>query len=96
LAGEARQLYYKEACAIIESFNRLIPQGKPKLRAPDMKFNREIGDYAGKRYSVSGESLSETEFAEHLKKVLPGPEDKKILEPIFSAGNWMTAEAKAA
>jgi hypothetical protein len=61
-----------------------------------MKFNREIGDYAGKRYSVTGEPLSEPEFAEHLKKVLPRPQDMKVLEAIFKAGNWMTADAKAA
>jgi hypothetical protein len=35
-------------------------------------------------------------MAEHLKKVLPSAEDKKLLEPIFRAGNWMTADAKAA
>ena len=96
LNEEARLLYYQEDCEIIESLNKLIPEGKPKLREPDMKFNREIGDYAGKHYSVTGEPLTESEFAAHLKQVLPGPEDKKILEPIFKAGNWMTADAKAA
>ena len=45
LIEEARNLYYKEDCEIIEGLNRLIPQGGPKLRAPDMKFNRQIGDY---------------------------------------------------
>jgi benzoyl-CoA 2,3-dioxygenase component B len=96
LNEEARLLYYQEDCEIIESLNKLIPAGQPKLRAPDMKFNRQIGDYAGKHYSVTGEPLSETQFAEHLKQVLPGAEDRKILEPIFKSGNWMTAEAKAA
>ena len=96
LNEEARLLYYKEDCGIIESLNRLIPEGKTKLRAPDMKFNREIGDYAGKHFSVTGEPLSEAQFAKHLEQVLPGPEDRKILEPIFKAGNWMMADAKAA
>ena len=96
LNEEARLLYYKEDCEIIDSLNKLVPEGQPKLRAPDMKFNREIGDYAGKRYSVTGESLSEAEFAAHLKRVLPGPEDMKVLEPVFKAGHWMTADAKAA
>ncbi|HSK31824.1 MAG TPA: hypothetical protein VLA17_17835, partial [Candidatus Limnocylindria bacterium] len=96
LNEEARLLYYKEDCEIIESLNRLIPEGKTKLRAPDMKFNREIGDYAGKRYSVMGEPLGEAEFADHLTKVLPGPEDMKVLEPIFKAGHWMTADSSNA
>jgi benzoyl-CoA 2,3-epoxidase subunit B len=96
LNEEARLLYYKEDCEIIESLNRVIAPGQPKLRAPDMKFNRIIGDYAGKRYSVTGESLSATEYTAHLKRVLPGADDMKVLEPIFKAGHWMTADAKAA
>ncbi|HTN71333.1 MAG TPA: Phenylacetic acid catabolic protein [Methylomirabilota bacterium] len=91
LNEEARNLYYKEDCQIIDSLNALIPEGKPKLRAPDPKFNRQIGDYAGKMYSVEGNPLSEAEYKNHLAKVLPGPEEAKILEPIFKAGNWMTA-----
>lgn len=93
LNEQARLLYYQEDCEIIESLNRLIPEGKTKLCAPDMKFNREIGDYAGKNFSVTGEPLSEAEFAEHLKNVLPGPEDMRILEPIFKAGHWMSTGA---
>ena len=96
LNEEARVLYYKEDCEIIESFNRLIPEGQPKLRAPDMKFNRQIGDYAGKFYSVEGKPLSEAEFQKHLGDVLPNAEDQKVLEPIFKAGNWMSAGAATA
>jgi hypothetical protein len=38
LNEEARNLYYKEDSQTIDSLNRLIPEGKPKLRAPDPKF----------------------------------------------------------
>ena len=62
----------------------------------NMKFNRQIGDYVGKFYSVEGNPLNEAEFQKHLAEVLPGPEDQKILEPIFKVGNWMTADAAAA
>ena len=96
LNEEARLLYYKEDCEIIDSFNRLIPEGQPKLRVPDLKFNRQIGEHAGKRYSVEGEPLTEAEYQAHLTKVLPGPEDQRILTPIFNSGNWMTVEAAAA
>jgi len=48
-------------------------------------------DYVGKTYSVDGDPLSEAEYREHLKKVLPGPEDFKLLEPIFKEKNWMAA-----
>jgi benzoyl-CoA 2,3-dioxygenase component B len=91
LNEDARNLYYKEDRQIIESLNALIPEGQPKLRAPDMKFNRMIGDYAGKMYSADGNPLAESEYQKHLAEVLPGPEEQKILEPIFKAGNWMSA-----
>ena len=61
-----------------------------------MKFNREIGDYAGKMYSVTGEPLAEADYKKHLAEVLPGPEERKVLEPIFKAGNWMSAGAASA
>jgi benzoyl-CoA 2,3-dioxygenase component B len=93
LNEEARILYYKEDCEIIDGLNRLIPEGSPKLRAPDMKFNRQIGDYEGKMFSVEGNPLSEIEYKKHLEEVLPGPADRKVLEPIFKAGNWMSAGA---
>src|SRR5262245_484814 len=93
LNEEARNLYYKEDGEIIESLNRLIPEGQTKLRAPDLKFNRQIGDHAGKMYSVDGYPMSASVYREHLKDVLPGPEDQTILEPLFKAGNWMSAGA---
>jgi len=93
LNEEARILYYKEDCEIIDGLNKLIPEGSPKLRAPDMKFNRQIGDYADQRFSIEGKPLSEAEFKKHLEDVLPGPADRATLEPIFKAGNWMSAGA---
>ncbi len=91
LNDEARHLYYKEDCQIIDSLNALIPEGQPKLRAPDMKFNRMIGEYAGRTYSVEGNPLSDSAYKNHLADVLPGPEEAKALEPIFKSGHWMTA-----
>jgi len=50
--------------------------GKPKLRVPHMKFNRQIGDYAGEFYSIEGNPLNEGEFRAHTTQVLPGPADQ--------------------
>jgi benzoyl-CoA 2,3-dioxygenase component B len=91
LNEEARNLYYKENCQIIENLNALIPEGTIKLRAPDPKFNRQIGDYAGKTYSVEGSLLLDGEYKEHLKQVLPGPADAKVLDAIFKDKNWTAA-----
>jgi benzoyl-CoA 2,3-dioxygenase component B len=87
----ARNLYYKESREIITSLNALIPDGKPKLRAPSPKFNRQIGDYAGQTYSVDGYFLSGADYRDHLKDVLPGPGDLHQLETIFKSKDWITA-----
>ncbi len=91
LNEEARNLYYKEDCQIIDNLNALIPEGTIKLRAPDPKFNRQIGDYAGKTYSVEGNLLLQGEHEAHLKEVLPGPADAKVLHAIFKDKTWVAA-----
>jgi benzoyl-CoA 2,3-epoxidase subunit B len=91
LNEEARTLYYREDCRIIDTLNALIPEGMPKLRAPDPRFNRKLGDYAGKTYSVEGSLLLREEYEDHLKQALPGPADAKVLDAIFKDKNWMTA-----
>jgi len=47
-----------------------------QTRVPHMKFNRQIGDYAGEFYSVEGNPLNEGEFQAHTTQVLPGPADQ--------------------
>jgi hypothetical protein len=44
-------------------------------------------------YSVGGSPLSEAEYKEHLAKVLPGEDERSILEPVFKSGNWMSTGA---
>jgi benzoyl-CoA 2,3-dioxygenase component B len=89
LNEQARNLYYKENCQIIDNLNALIPDGTTKLRAPDPRFNRRIGDHAGKTYSVEGSLLLEGEYQDHLKQVLPGAADAKVLEGIFKNKDWI-------
>jgi hypothetical protein len=49
-----------------------------------VKFNRYIGEHARKPYSVTGELLSEKEHEEHLKEMLPQPEDLALVNEIQS------------
>ncbi|MGH7766840.1 MAG: hypothetical protein ACREQP_05250, partial [Candidatus Binatia bacterium] len=92
---EARRHYYNEACEIIKGLNELIPHGQPKLRAPDVKFNRKIGDYADQTFSVYGERLSTEDYQRHLEQVLPGADELRKLEPIFREGNWLAGTGNA-
>ncbi|HWP23786.1 MAG TPA: Phenylacetic acid catabolic protein [Candidatus Binatia bacterium] len=95
LNEEARALYYKECCEIIDILNRQIPEGEKKLRAPDPRFNRQIGAFAGKTYSVDGRLLSEAEYREHLREALPQPEDLERLKAITKTDDWVMTSAEA-
>jgi benzoyl-CoA 2,3-dioxygenase component B len=86
----ARDHYLAECAKLIDQLNQLVPEGQPKLYAPDLKFNRSIGAYVDKAYSVTGELLSPEAHREHLAKVLPTPDDEKILSEIINGKEWVT------
>jgi benzoyl-CoA 2,3-epoxidase subunit B len=85
----ARNHYILECAKLIDQLNALVPQGQPKLYAPDLKFNRSIGEHVGKTYSVSGELLSIDAHKKHLADVLPTAEDEKRLAEIISRKDWV-------
>jgi benzoyl-CoA 2,3-dioxygenase component B len=89
---ESRAHYYKECSDIIDILNQQIATDQPKLRAPDPKFNRQIGQFAGKTFSIEGDLLSEAEYHEHLKQVLPQPQDLERLVAITHGGDWVAGE----
>jgi benzoyl-CoA 2,3-dioxygenase component B len=89
LNEEARALYYKGCGEILDILNRQILPAHETLRAPDPKFNRQIGAFAGKTYSVEGELLSEAVHKEHLKRVLPQTEDLERLRAITKDNDWV-------
>jgi benzoyl-CoA 2,3-dioxygenase component B len=86
----ARSHYMTESGKLIDQLNQLIPADQPKLYAPDLKFNRSIGEYVGKTYSVTGELLSPEEYQKHLSDALPTTEDERILAEIIEGKDWVT------
>ncbi len=88
---EARALYYKECCDIIDILNQQIAAGQPTLRAPDPKFNRQMGAFSGKTYSVDGRLLSDSEYRDHLKSVLPQSEDLERLKGLTKNKDWLAS-----
>jgi benzoyl-CoA 2,3-dioxygenase component B len=86
---QARAHYYDEDRQIIAGLNSLLPADGPKLRAPSIKFNRKIGDYADQTFSVDGEPLSAAEYEAHLTQVLPGPAELEKLRGIFADARWL-------
>ena len=85
----AREHYMKESQQLIDQLNNLVPDGQSKLKAPDLKFNRSIGEHVGKPYSVTGELLSDAEFVKHRAETLPTEEDEKILAEIIAGKDWV-------
>jgi benzoyl-CoA 2,3-dioxygenase component B len=85
----ARDHYLAECTKLIDQLNQLVPEGQPKLYAPDLKFNRSIGTHAGKRYSVTGELLSPEAYPKHLMEVLPTADDERLLNEIIRGKDWV-------
>jgi len=89
----SRSLYRQECCQLVEQINKSVPAGQPKLYVPDLKFNRRIGEFAGQRYCVHGTAMDEGAYAEHLKEVLPGEADLKLLADIeANEPHWIAAK----
>jgi len=78
-----------ESAKLIEQLNQLVPEGRAKLYAPDLKFNRSIGEHIRKTYSVAGELLSPEAYAKHVKEVLPTPQDEQVLAEIIKGKEWV-------
>lgn len=86
----ARDHYIVECAKLIGQLNALVPQGQPKLYAPDLKFNRSIGENVGKTYSVTGELLSADAYNQHVTQVLPTAEDEQVLSEIIKSKDWVS------
>lgn len=85
----SRTHYMAECAKLIDQLNQLVPADQPKLYAPDLKFNRSIGEYVGKTYSVTGELLSPDAYAAHVKDALPADTDEKLLDEIIKGKDWV-------
>jgi hypothetical protein len=80
----SRELYLLECKKLVEMINKNVQPGQSPLYAPDIKFNRSIGEFARQPYSVTGELLSDREYEEHLREMLPQESDIKLVNEIQS------------
>jgi benzoyl-CoA 2,3-epoxidase subunit B len=92
-----RHLYRDEVAALIERFNSVLQQGQPKLYAPDIKFNRNIGRWAGQKFHAqTGEPIDDQHYDEHIKEYMPTAEDKKLLlDTIANEKKWIAPKEGA-
>jgi hypothetical protein len=92
-----RNLYRNEVAGLIERFNGFLKPGQKPLYAPDIRFNRAIGKYAGQKVHVeTGEALSDRAYEEHHQQVMPTAEDKKLLLDLIANEKHWIAEKEGA
>jgi len=81
----------------VSRLNGFRKAGEPELYAPDIKFNRAIGQFAGQKlHAKTGEPLSEKLYSEHVNEVMPTAEDKKLLLQIIANEKKWIAEKEGA
>jgi benzoyl-CoA 2,3-epoxidase subunit B len=92
-----RNLYRDEVAGLIDRFNTVLKPGQPKLYAPHIKFNRNIGRWAARKFHAqTGEELNDKPYEQHLKEYMPSAEDKKLLlEIIANEKNWIAPKEGA-
>ena len=85
----ARTHYMAECQKLIDALNQFLAPDQPRLYAPDLKFNRSIGDFVGQTYSVKGDLLSAGGYQKHLAEVLPTAGDERALSEIMKQKDWV-------
>jgi benzoyl-CoA 2,3-dioxygenase component B len=92
-----RHLYHDEVAGLVAHFNNGLKPGQPRLYAPDIRFNRTMGRWAGKKHHPqTGEPLEDKAYEQQVSEWLPTAADKKLLkETIANEKKWITPRTGA-
>lgn len=87
----SRELYFQELRKEMTRISASRKEGEPELFLPSDKFNRGIGKYAGKKYTIRGEEFKGTdeEYQAYLVSVLPTAEDEDKLMNDYMKQEWI-------
>jgi len=87
----SRELYFQELREEMRRISAARKEGEPELFIPSDKFNRGIGNYAGKNYTIRGDKFegSDEEYKEYLVSVLPTDEDENKLMNDYMKQEWI-------
>jgi len=90
-----RDWYVADCAGGVGRWNKLIERHgiSDRLRLPDRKFNRGIGQFTGLHFDPDGRQLSDEDWERSKHEWLPTPADKAYLfsimnEPIYEAGRF--------
>jgi benzoyl-CoA 2,3-dioxygenase component B len=89
LNERARLQYRQEVDEIFQTLNRLIPEDQPPLTVPDQRFNRSVGDFAGKPYSITGVLQAPSDYPVHVAQALPTAKDKEFIKELAKQPGWI-------
>ena len=94
LNEEGRAHYHDEIVGEVKKMNKLLPEGAADLFVAHENFNREIGDYAGKRFTLEGVAFegSDEEWQDYENTHLPTAEDEEDLKALFKQ-EWIEHRA---
>ncbi len=92
-----RHLYHDEVAGLVAHFNNGLKPEAPRLYAPDVRFNRTIGRWAGKKHHPqTGEPLEDKAYEQQVSEWLPTAADKKLLkETLANEKKWITPRTGA-
>ncbi len=87
----SRDLYFQELSEEMRRISKARKEGEPELYIPSDKFKRGIGKYAGKNFTVEGDSFdgSEEEYQAYLDSVLPTDKDEETLVNVYMKEDWI-------
>lgn len=82
-----RDWYVEDCQSGVTRWNKILERYgiSDRLRLPDRKFNRGIGQFAGSHFDPSGRRLSDDEWARRKYEWLPSRADKAFLLSIMNA-----------
>lgn len=90
-----RDWYVGDCQAGVDRWNKIMERHSisDRLRLPDRKFNRGIGQFASAHFDPDGRILSDAEWARRKSEWLPGPDDKAFLlaimnSPLYETGRF--------
>ncbi len=87
----SRDLYFNELREEMRRISKARKDGEPELYIPSDRFRRNIGKYAGKRFTVEGEPFTgnDTEWESYLQEMLPTEEDEDKLVNEYMKQEWI-------
>ncbi len=87
-----RDWYVGDCQAGVDRWNKILERHglSDRLRLPDRKFNRGIGQFAGLHFDPNGRFLSKDEWTRSKHEWLPVPADRQFLLSIMNAPIYET------